>query len=135
MEGTNARLLTSENLGGAHIDLAVSDLSFISQTLIYPAVFRTVSRGGVFISLIKPQFEAGREHLNKNGIVRDRNVHESVIKALFHAAEGNRLYPEALMPSPIAAATETANIWRSSASERSALTAPAPFIKSYRNEP
>lgn len=102
MEGTNARLLTSENLGGAHIDLAVSDLSFISQTLIYPAVFRTVSRGGVFISLIKPQFEAGREHLNKNGIVRDRNVHESVIKALFHAAEGNRLYPEALMPSPIA---------------------------------
>ena len=102
MEGTNARALTSESFGGEHIDLAVSDLSFISQALIYPAVFLTVRRGGVFISLIKPQFEAGREHLNKNGIVRDRSVHEAVIEALFLAAEENRLYPEALMPSPIA---------------------------------
>lgn len=102
MEGTNARLLTSEDFGGEHIDLAVSDLSFISQALIYPAVFRTASRGGAFISLIKPQFEAGREHLNKSGIVRDRRVHESVIETLFHTAEKAGLYPEALMPSPIA---------------------------------
>lgn len=102
MEGTNARLLTSENFGGEPIDLAVSDLSFISQALIYPAVFHTVSRGGMFISLIKPQFEAGREHLNKNGIVRDRRVHESVIETLFHTAEKAGLYPEALIPSPIA---------------------------------
>ena len=102
MEGTNARLLTSEDFGGEHIDLAVSDLSFISQALIYPAVFRTVSRGGAFISLIKPQFEAGREHLNKNGIVRDRRIHESVIETLFHTAEKAGLYPEALIPSPIA---------------------------------
>lgn len=102
MEGTNARFLTSENFGGTRIDLAVSDLSFISQALIYPAVLRTVSCGGAFISLIKPQFEAGREHLNKSGIVRDRSVHESVIEALFHTAEKNSLYPEGLAVSPIA---------------------------------
>ena len=61
-----------------------------------------MSRGGAFISLIKPQFEAGREHLNKNGIVRDRRIHESVIETLFHTAEKAGLYPEALIPSPIA---------------------------------
>jgi len=101
LDGVNARYLTSEELGGTCIDLAVSDLSFISQRLIYPTILRTVRRGGEFISLIKPQFEAGREHLSKNGIVRDRSVHKSVIETLFRTAEENGLYPEALAPSPI----------------------------------
>ena len=100
MEGTNARTLTPEMLGEM-CDLAVSDLSFISQALIYPAVVLNVKKGGIFISLIKPQFEAGKEHLNKNGIVRERKIHVSVIEHLFEAAESAGLHPEALAPSPI----------------------------------
>ena len=100
MEGTNARTLTPEMLGEA-CDLAVSDLSFISQALIYHTVALNVKRGGEFISLIKPQFEAGKNALNKSGIVKDRKIHVSVIQNLFEAAEKAELYPEALAPSPI----------------------------------
>ncbi len=100
LEGVNARTLTPEMLG-TPCDLAVSDLSFISQALIYHTVALTVKQGGEFISLIKPQFEAGKAALNKNGIVRDRHIHVRVIKELFHAAQINGLYPEALIPSPI----------------------------------
>ena len=100
LEGTNARTLTPE-MTGELCDLAVSDLSFISQALIYPAVRANVKTGGVFISLIKPQFEAGKEHIGKGGIVRDRKIHVKVIENLFRAAEEEDLYPEALIASPI----------------------------------
>lgn len=100
MEGVNARTLTPEDIGGM-CELAVCDLSFISQALIYPAAARILLPGGAFVTLIKPQFEAGREHLGKNGIVRDRKVHISVISALFSAARANGLFPEGLIPSPI----------------------------------
>ena len=101
MEGTNARLLTSEDFGGEHIDLAVSDLSFISQALIYPAVFRTVSRGGAFISLIKPQFEAGREKVGKKGVVRDPAVHLEVLESFLRHAKENNFTVLGITYSPI----------------------------------
>jgi 23S rRNA (cytidine1920-2'-O)/16S rRNA (cytidine1409-2'-O)-methyltransferase len=69
--------------------------------LIYPAVRANIKDGGIFISLIKPQFEAGKDHIGKGGIVRDRNIHVKVIEALFAAAEKEGLFPEALIPSPI----------------------------------
>ena len=100
LEGTNARHLTPD-MTGERCDLAVSDLSFISQALIYPAVRANVKDGGIFISLIKPQFEAGKEHIGKGGIVRDRNIHVKVIESLFIAAQKEGLFPEALIPSPI----------------------------------
>ncbi len=100
LEGTNARHLTP-NMTGEVCDLAVSDLSFISQALIYPAVRANIKDGGIFISLIKPQFEAGKEYIGKGGIVRDRNIHVKVIESLFAAAQKEGLFPEALIPSPI----------------------------------
>ena len=100
LEGTNARTLTPEMTGDL-CDLAVSDLSFISQALIYPAVRANVKTGGFFISLIKPQFEAGKEHIGKGGIVRDRQIHVKVIENLFRKAEAEALYPEDLIVSPI----------------------------------
>ncbi len=100
MEGVNARTLTPEMLGET-CDLAVSDLSFISQALIYHTVLLNVKKGGVFISLIKPQFEAGKDALSKSGVVRDRHVHLRVIQTLFETARSLGLYPEALAPSPI----------------------------------
>ena len=76
LEKTNARYLTHEALG-EFVDFIAMDVSFISATLILPAVtcsaFR-VDQGGQVVVLVKPQFEAGREHVGKGGIVRDEGA-------------------------------------------------------------
>ena len=68
IEKFNARELTAEITDG-ECDVAVADVSFISQTYIIGGIAAVLREGGVFISLIKPQFEAGRSALGKNGIV------------------------------------------------------------------
>ena len=70
MEQPNARYLTAD-LFPVLPDMAVMDVSFISQSLIYPSLSALLPKGGWLISLIKPQFEAGPEQVGKNGIVRD----------------------------------------------------------------
>src|SRR5690242_10241306 len=73
LEKTNARYLTHEALGES-ADFIAMDVSFISATLILPAVLSSAFRadhGGQIVVLVKPQFEAGREHVGKGGIVRD----------------------------------------------------------------
>ena len=100
MENFNARNLSSETLG-ERVDMAVCDLSFISQTHIYASVSDILKESGLFISLIKPQFEAGREHLSKGGIVRDKKIHKRVIDTLLASAQGHKLYCKALTVSPI----------------------------------
>ncbi len=77
-EGMNARYMTPADIGGK-CDLAVCDVSFISLTLIMGAVRGILSEDGSFIALIKPQFEAGKSGVGKNGIVKDKTVHEQVI--------------------------------------------------------
>lgn len=76
LEKTNARYLTRDALGG-FADFIAMDVSFISATLILPAVlsaaFRAEEKGQIVV-LVKPQFEAGREHVGKGGIVRDENA-------------------------------------------------------------
>ncbi|MDY3846145.1 MAG: TlyA family RNA methyltransferase [Eubacteriales bacterium] len=69
-ESVNARYI-SKNDFDRKIDIAVMDVSFISQTLILPAVFDILETGGELVSLIKPQFEVGRGGVGKNGIVKD----------------------------------------------------------------
>lgn len=99
-EGMNARYLQPEDIGG-QCELVVCDVSFISLTLIFPAVRRLLLPEGRFIALIKPQFEAGRANIGKNGIVKDRNVHIEVIRRVLAEAELNRLYCFGLTASPI----------------------------------
>lgn len=70
MENTNARYLTKEHFDRA-VDLVVTDVSFISQRLLYPAVSDILPSGGTFVSLIKPQFEVGKSKIGKGGIVKD----------------------------------------------------------------
>ncbi len=100
MENCNAKTL-SPSLIPEPIDLAVMDLSFISQTLIYPALTRILHSGSVLISLIKPQFEAGRSAVGKNGIVKDKKIHCQVIENVLEMAEGFHLYCRAIAVSPI----------------------------------
>lgn len=70
MENTNARYLTRDAFDKT-VGLVVTDVSFISQRLLYPAVADILPSGGVFISLIKPQFEVGKSKVGKGGIVKD----------------------------------------------------------------
>jgi 23S rRNA (cytidine1920-2'-O)/16S rRNA (cytidine1409-2'-O)-methyltransferase len=83
LEKTNARYLTPEALGES-VDFVVMDVSFISATLILPAVissaFAAHSQGGQIVVLVKPQFEAGREHVGKGGIVRDLDTQMSSLE-------------------------------------------------------
>ena len=81
MERTNARYLTPEDLP-LRPTLGVMDVSFISIKLILPAAFAILGEGGRFISLIKPQFEAGRENVGKKGVVSDPAVHRQVVESI-----------------------------------------------------
>jgi len=75
-EGINARALKFEDIGEP-ARLAVLDLSFISVTLVLPAVVALLQPDGQLVILIKPQFEAGKEQVGKGGIVRDAQVHRA----------------------------------------------------------
>ncbi|MBQ8235465.1 MAG: TlyA family RNA methyltransferase [Clostridia bacterium] len=100
MEQFNARELCADSLP-EQIDLAVSDLSFISQSYIYAPLVSVLKEGAPFISLIKPQFEAGRASLNKKGVVSDLRDHLRVIKELCEKASAQGLTLVDLSPSPI----------------------------------
>ncbi len=78
MERTNARYLKQEDFP-IRPKLAVMDVSFISITRILPALFPILGAEGECITLIKPQFEAGREKVGKKGVVRDDTVHKDVL--------------------------------------------------------
>jgi 23S rRNA (cytidine1920-2'-O)/16S rRNA (cytidine1409-2'-O)-methyltransferase len=85
LEKTNARYLTREQLGET-VDLVVMDVSFISATLVLPAVIAaafptdtTSSNSRQVIVLVKPQFEVGREQVGKGGIVRDQSLQEAAV--------------------------------------------------------
>jgi 23S rRNA (cytidine1920-2'-O)/16S rRNA (cytidine1409-2'-O)-methyltransferase len=79
LEKTNARYLKREALGQT-VDFIAMDVSFISATLVLPAVveaaFPVQRAGRHVVVLVKPQFEAGREYVGKGGIVRDENAHK-----------------------------------------------------------
>lgn len=100
MEQTNARSMTKEMFDTA-LDLAVMDVSFISIRLILPAVRDTLDLNGSLIALIKPQFEAGKKAIGKNGIVTDRKVHERVLLECIHYAFENQWAVLGLTYSPI----------------------------------
>ena len=80
-EGFNARAMTPEDLPFAPV-FAVCDVSFISLRLILPPMARVVVPGGGLVTLIKPQFEAGREQVCKGGVVRDEAVRMQVVEAI-----------------------------------------------------
>jgi 23S rRNA (cytidine1920-2'-O)/16S rRNA (cytidine1409-2'-O)-methyltransferase len=86
LEKTNARFLTQEQLGEI-VDLIAMDVSFISATLVLPAVVGAAfplsvggRQGRQIAVLVKPQFECGREFVGKGGIVRDENAQNAAVE-------------------------------------------------------
>jgi 23S rRNA (cytidine1920-2'-O)/16S rRNA (cytidine1409-2'-O)-methyltransferase len=104
LENTNARYLTHEQLGES-VDLIAMDVSFISATLVIPAVvasaFGASPRPRHLIVLIKPQFEVGRQQVGKGGIVKDPAAQQAAVDKVRAAIE--QLHPQSIdvIDSPI----------------------------------
>ncbi len=81
IERTNIRYYQGQDIAET-IDLATIDASFISLKLVIPAVLPLIGAEASLIALIKPQFEVGRENVQKHGVVKDRHLHEKVVKDL-----------------------------------------------------
>ena len=100
LEGINARYITPDTVGGEY-DIAVMDVSFISQTLILPAIPALLRGGGIFLSLVKPQFEVGRSDVGKGGIVRSASARERAVKSVSAATGALGLVKIGLITSPV----------------------------------
>lgn len=99
MENTNIRYMDPSLIG--ETDFAAADVSFISLKYIFPVMRRLLSPEGCAVCLVKPQFEAGREHIGKNGVVKDKKIHRAVLLSVMQCAKQNGLYPVSAVPSPI----------------------------------
>ncbi|HTZ95145.1 MAG TPA: TlyA family RNA methyltransferase [Terriglobales bacterium] len=105
LEKTNARYLTREQVGEI-IDLIAMDVSFISATLVLPAVVAAAlpladRQGRQIVVLVKPQFEAGREFVGKGGIVRDEAAQRAAVKKVRTALMEERCAQTDVIESPI----------------------------------
>lgn len=101
-EGVNARYIELTDLGEP-ADLAVCDVSFISATLMLPAMVKVLKSLGSVVVLVKPQFEAGKGQVGKGGIVRDPAQHEAACARVRAAAE-ELGFETQIMDSPITGA-------------------------------
>ncbi len=98
LENTNARHLPALPEQPA---LVVADVSFISLRLILPAIRRWLGAAADVVTLVKPQFEAGRADVGKGGIVRDRAIHRRVLAEIVKSAEAQGFGAVDVMRSPI----------------------------------
>lgn len=103
IERTNIRYL-DESLIKEKLDFISIDVSFISLTLILPKAFSIISEDGVIVALIKPQFEAGKEQVGKNGIVRSLETRISTLEKIYDFVLDNSFVPIDLTFSPITGA-------------------------------
>jgi 23S rRNA (cytidine1920-2'-O)/16S rRNA (cytidine1409-2'-O)-methyltransferase len=99
-EKVNARFL-SRNEVPETIELAVADVSFISLTLVLPAVVPLLAGGADAVLLVKPQFESARGEVGRGGIVRDEAVRERAVSRVVAAGVALGLVPRGVERSPI----------------------------------
>ncbi len=100
-ERTNARKLTPGELATYALSFLAMDVSFISATLVLPAVLDAASSITEAVILVKPQFEAGREHVGPGGIVRDPAAHALAIDRVQAAAASAGAHDVTVVNSPI----------------------------------
>jgi 23S rRNA (cytidine1920-2'-O)/16S rRNA (cytidine1409-2'-O)-methyltransferase len=113
-ERTNLRHLTPEDLySDSDIvpDFAVLDLSFISLTKILPALWNLLRSPRETLLLVKPQFEAGKGQVGKNGIVREPKIRAEAISNVLATAQGLGWQFQGLTPSPIQGRTGNYEYW------------------------
>lgn len=101
MENTNFRYATLPDFTEGQPEVATIDVSFISLNLILPPLSQILKTGGSVATLIKPQFEAGREAVGKHGIVKDAQTHLNVINQVADYAQENGFSLTGLDYSPI----------------------------------
>jgi len=99
-EGIDIRSLAPGSLDPAP-RLASADVSFISLRLVLPALWPLLAPGASLVTLIKPQFEAGRERVGRGGIVRDPEIHAEVCATVRGLLEGRGATILGLVPSPV----------------------------------
>jgi 23S rRNA (cytidine1920-2'-O)/16S rRNA (cytidine1409-2'-O)-methyltransferase len=107
LERTNARFLLPGALaepGSPELTLLVMDVSFISATLLLPPVIEAAPSLKEAVILVKPQFEAGRGHVGKGGIVRDPAAHKLAIERVSECVRSNGWLVIETAPSPITGA-------------------------------
>lgn len=100
IERFNARFLSPDTLS-EKVDLAVIDTSFISLKLLFKPVLAILKPGGAMIALVKPQFEVGREHVGKGGIVRDEGMRAAALQGIKEFASSLGASVAGDMESPI----------------------------------
>jgi len=100
MERTNIRYATPK-MFEKKPELATIDVSFISLALVLPVVKTLLTNDGEVISLIKPQFEAGREKVGKKGVVRDEGTHLEVLEAFVLNAKASDFLIKDMTFSPV----------------------------------
>ena len=99
LEGTNIRQIETEEFG--KLEFISIDVSFISLTQVIDKAYELLKDSGEMVTLIKPQFEAGKEYINKNGVVKDKKIHEKVIEKIILFANSLQFEILALDYSPI----------------------------------
>ncbi len=86
IEGTHIKDLTLEEIDNSEIDFIVMDVSFISITKVIPHLIKFMNEDTKLMALIKPQFEVGRENIEKGGIVKDPKKHKMAIEMVVESA-------------------------------------------------
>lgn len=96
-EGMNARNLRREDFLTVPT-MVVMDVSFISVKLLFDSIKQVVANDAIWVVLVKPQFEAGKKDVGKNGIVKDRKVHQRVLQEVTSFAQSIGLYVQKIEP-------------------------------------
>ena len=100
IENFNARYMSRDDFDRIP-DIAVMDVSFISAKLIMPAVYFVLKDSGIFVCLIKPQFEVGRSGLNKRGIVKNETIRKNAVDDVINVARAIGFENLGIIESPI----------------------------------
>ena len=100
MERTNIRYVT-EDMIEIKPELAVLDVSFISLALVLPVARKLLIQDGQAVCLIKPQFEAGREKVEKKGVIRDPRTHIDVLETFMINAGNSGFFVKGITYSPL----------------------------------
>jgi len=100
IDRANIRYLTADKFDDL-FELATIDVSFISLDKVLPAVYNLLKGNGEVVALIKPQFEAGREFIQKGGLVKKAEVHQTVIERICEKAQKIGYSIQGLTYSPL----------------------------------